>query len=81
MDDIVADGHKRNGRIGNYILKKHSEMEQLIKAQEVVNGGYLRAAPTSIRFDSTQLSPMIIQVAILKHVIPTIGETLYTIHW
>lgn len=52
-------------------------MEQLIKAQEVVNGGYLRAAPTSVRFDSTQLSPMIIQVAMLKHVIPTIGQTLY----
>ena len=52
-------------------------MEQLIKPQEVVNGGYLRAAPTSVRFDSTQLSPMIIQVAMLKHVIPTICETLY----
>lgn len=30
-----------------------------------------------VRFDSTQLSPMIIQVAMLKHVIPTIGETFY----
>ena len=52
-------------------------MAELIKPQEVVNGGYVRAAPTSVRFDSTQFSPMIINVAMLKHVIPTIGEELY----
>ena len=52
-------------------------MPELIKPEEVVNSGNLRAAPTSIRFDSTQLSPLIITSAMLRHVIPTIGNALY----
>lgn len=49
----------------------------LIKAQEVVNSGAVRAAPTNVRFDSTQLNNMIISTAMLKHVIPVIGEDTY----